>query len=86
MNRSIMEKDKMRLDQLLVSQGLVRSRAHAKDLIVKGHIICDQEVANKANKIVSKRSTLKVIGLSSDWVSRGGFKLFGALELSLIHI
>lgn len=80
MNRSIMEKDKMRLDQLLVSQGLVRSRAHAKDLIVKGHIICDQEVANKANKIVSKRSTLKVIGLSSDWVSRGGFKLFGALE------
>ena len=44
-----MEKDKMRLDQLLVSQGLVRSRAHAKDLIVKGHIICDQEVANKAN-------------------------------------
>ena len=48
MNRSIMEKDKMRLEQLLVSQGLVRSRAHAKDLIVKGHIICDKEVANKA--------------------------------------
>ena len=44
---SITDEDKIRLDQLLVLNGLVRSRTHAKDLIIKGQVICDQEVAKK---------------------------------------
>lgn len=79
-NLSGINEDKIRLDQLLVLNGLVRSRTHAKDLIIKGKVICDQEVAKKANKVVSRGSKLKVIGLSNEWVSRGGFKLVGAIE------
>ena len=79
-NLSTIDEDKIRLDQLLVLNGLVRSRTHAKDLIIKGQVICDQEVAKKANKVVSRKSELKVINLSKEWVSRGGFKLVGAIE------
>ena len=79
-NLSGINDDKIRLDHLLVLNGLVRSRTHAKDLIIKGKVICDQEVAKKANKVVSRGSKLKVIGLSNEWVSRGGFKLVGAIE------
>ena len=77
---SITDEDKIRLDQLLVLNGLVRSRTHAKDLIIKGQVICDQEVAKKANRLVSRKSELKVTNLSKEWVSRGGFKLVGAIE------
>jgi 23S rRNA (cytidine1920-2'-O)/16S rRNA (cytidine1409-2'-O)-methyltransferase len=77
---SITDEDKIRLDQLLVLNGLVRSRTHAKDLILRGQVICDQEVAKKANRLVSTKSELKVINLSKEWVSRGGFKLVGAIE------
>ena len=77
---SITDEDKIRLDQLLVLNGLVRSRTHAKDLIIRGKVICDQEVAKKANRLVSTKSELKVINLSKEWVSRGGFKLVGAIE------
>ena len=77
---SITDEDKIRLDQLLVLNGLVRSRTHAKDLILRGQVICDQEVAKKANRLVSRKSELKVINSSKEWVSRGGFKLVGAIE------
>ena len=81
-----MDEDKVRLDQLLVLNGLVRSRTHAKDLIIKGQVICDQEVARKASKVVSRTSELKVIDLSKEWVSRGGFKLIGAIEHFTIEL
>ena len=81
-----MDEDKVRLDQLLVLNGLVRSRTHAKDLIIKGQVICDQEVAKKASKVVSRTSELKVIDLSKEWVSRGGFKLIGAIEHFTIEL
>ena len=51
-----------------------------KGFIIKGQVICDQEVAKKANRLVSRKSEPKVTNLSKEWVSRGGFKLVGAIE------
>lgn len=70
----------MRLDQLLVLQGLCPGRDRAKELIRQGLVLVDDKVAKKASQDVPEYSDLQVTGDMLRYVSRGGLKLEKALE------
>jgi len=70
---------KIRLDQLLVTRGLAKSRAQAQALILAGRVQVEGLAAPKAGALVPDevQVTLKEL---SPFVSRGGEKLAGALD------
>ncbi|MFZ5447458.1 MAG: TlyA family RNA methyltransferase [Thermodesulfobacteriota bacterium] len=70
---------KIRLDQLLVIQGLAKSRAQAQALILAGRVQVEGLASPKAGSLVPEKAqvTLKDV---SPFVSRGGEKLAGALD------
>ncbi len=73
MNRS-------RLDRLLVARGLVQSRARAADLIERGAVTVNGDVARKAGIMVSDDATLAVEAAANAYVARSGAKLAAGLE------
>jgi len=70
---------KQRLDQLLVSRGLCTSREQGKRLILAGEVFVDDQPITKAGQLVRDDVTLR-IKEPPKFVSRGGFKLEGALD------
>jgi 23S rRNA (cytidine1920-2'-O)/16S rRNA (cytidine1409-2'-O)-methyltransferase len=70
---------KKRLDELLVSRGLVESRSRAKALILAGKVRSGTTILDKAGKAVPDDLPLEV-EQPPRFVSRGGEKLEGALE------
>lgn len=72
-----------RLDKELVRRGLARSRDHAGDLVAKGLVRVAGTTATKPSTAVSQDSALHVIDqpMTPDYVSRGGHKLAGALDV-----
>ena len=71
---------KSRLDLLLVTRGLVESRARAQALILAGKVFAGERRLNKAGDMLSDSSELTVRGQDQPWVSRGGLKLDHALR------
>lgn len=71
----------MRLDQALVSRGLVDSRAKAQSLIREGFVLVGGAVQKKPALTVSDTDDIVVKGKLHPWVSRGGMKLAHALEV-----
>ncbi|WP_372594659.1 TlyA family RNA methyltransferase [Actinotalea sp.] len=71
-----------RLDRALVRRGLVRSRTRAAELIAAGHVRVRGEAALKPSLPVGPADELVVDGPDVDYVSRGGHKLAGALDLA----
>lgn len=71
-------KAKVRLDRLLVDQGLAASREQAQRLIMAGEVTVDGEVCDKPGRNVSVDATLQV-RTPLPYVSRGGVKLAAAL-------
>jgi 23S rRNA (cytidine1920-2'-O)/16S rRNA (cytidine1409-2'-O)-methyltransferase len=70
-----------RLDQLLVSRGLARSRTHAARLIADGKVSSAGDVLAKASLQVGDDRELSVAEDAADaYVSRAGHKLAGALD------
>jgi 23S rRNA (cytidine1920-2'-O)/16S rRNA (cytidine1409-2'-O)-methyltransferase len=69
-----------RLDTELVRRGLVVSRAEAQRLIGAGRVMVQGALASKAAALVAPGDSLGVTAGSSDYVSRGGIKLAGALD------
>ena len=69
---------KERLDTLLVDRGLVSSRERAKALIVEGKVLVDQQKIDKPGTPVRVEAQLELTA-QLPYVSRGGFKLDGAL-------
>lgn len=69
-----------RLDAELVQRGLVRSRTEAHTVIVEGHVLVDGIPAVKPARMVSDQVSIKVVGAEKTYVSRGAFKLIGALD------
>ena len=74
-----MAKQRMRLDELLVEQGLVESRSQAKGLILAGKVRHGTEILDKAGKEYPLDWELQVEG-SRKYVSRGALKLEGYLK------
>lgn len=70
---------KLRLDELLVSRGLVESRAQAKSLIMSGRVRHGTERLDKPGKEFAVDLEL-AIDQPPRFVSRGGEKLAAALE------
>jgi 23S rRNA (cytidine1920-2'-O)/16S rRNA (cytidine1409-2'-O)-methyltransferase len=70
-----------RLDQMLVTRGLARSRTHAARLIAEGRVRSDGAVLAKASSRVDDLTPLDVADDERDtYVSRAGHKLAGALD------
>ncbi|MFQ5521194.1 MAG: TlyA family RNA methyltransferase [Candidatus Methylomirabilia bacterium] len=70
---------KERLDQLLVTRGLVRSRAEATRLILAGLVRVGGERVDKTGRAVAVGAPVEVKAVSP-FVSRGGDKLAHALD------
>lgn len=73
-----MARKKERLDRLLVARGLAATRSRAQALIMAGEVLVDGQRADKAGMPVPVEAIVEVIA-PLPYVSRGGFKLAGAL-------
>jgi 23S rRNA (cytidine1920-2'-O)/16S rRNA (cytidine1409-2'-O)-methyltransferase len=71
---------KTRLDAELVRRGLARSRDHAADLIEARIVLVTGIPASKPATQVDAQTSITLQGDRSDFVSRGGHKLAGALD------
>jgi 23S rRNA (cytidine1920-2'-O)/16S rRNA (cytidine1409-2'-O)-methyltransferase len=70
---------KIRLDRLMVDRGLAESREKAQALIMAGEVRVDGQKAAKPGHAVEEHCTVEVLS-RPPYVSRGGFKLAGALR------
>jgi 23S rRNA (cytidine1920-2'-O)/16S rRNA (cytidine1409-2'-O)-methyltransferase len=71
---------KMRLDQALVSRGLVPTRARALDLIKRGFVRVGGRVCDKPSLAVLPEVHIDIAGDLTGYVSRGAEKLVAALD------
>jgi 23S rRNA (cytidine1920-2'-O)/16S rRNA (cytidine1409-2'-O)-methyltransferase len=69
-----------RLDLALVARGMVATRAKARDLIARGEVRVDGEVAYKPAMSVREEQTIAVDAQAAAQVSRGAVKLAAALD------
>lgn len=69
-----------RLDVLLVENGLAETRAKAQGLILSGRVLVDGAVAAKCGAPVRKEQRVEIAPAPRSFVSRGGSKLYGAIE------
>ena len=81
-----MQKDKVRLDLLLVQQGLAESRETAKRMIMAGQVEVDGALQDKPGHLTSASSSLTIKNTSLPYVSRGGLKLEAALDRFSIDV
>jgi len=72
--------EKIRLDLLLVKQGLSPSRERARALIMSGAVLVDEKPVDKAGTLVSPQASVRIREKDHHYVSRGGLKLKGALD------
>jgi 23S rRNA (cytidine1920-2'-O)/16S rRNA (cytidine1409-2'-O)-methyltransferase len=71
---------KIRLDELLVKNGLFGSRTKAQASIIAGLILADEQKIEKPGIKVEETAVIRVLGNACPYVSRGGLKLERALD------
>ena len=72
----------IRVDAELVRRNLAPSRQHARELIAAGRVLLDGEAVRKAARQMDPAQPLLVVESErEDYVSRGAWKLIGALDL-----
>lgn len=71
---------RVRIDKELVDRGLVESRERAQILVMAGQVYLDGHKVIKPSQLLSEGAQLEVRGQDCPYVSRGGWKLEGALE------
>ena len=76
----------VRLDRLLVDRGLVPNRERAQRLILAGAVLVGGRPATKAGALVPVDAPLRLRASASDYVSRGGEKLAGALDAFALDV
>lgn len=74
-----------RLDKILVSKGLVRSRENARALVIEGKVFVDGRRIDKPGTLVNEGSDI-LLKEGSPYVSRGGLKLDAALDFFGIDV
>jgi len=77
---------KLRLDKLLVAQGLASSRTRAQQRISVGQISVDGSIVTKAGFLVDNKQLIQAIEPDIPYVSRGGLKLAAALDAWRIEV
>jgi 23S rRNA (cytidine1920-2'-O)/16S rRNA (cytidine1409-2'-O)-methyltransferase len=75
-----MSTDRIRLDDLLVRRGLVRTKSRARDAILRGCVTVDGKRIAKAGAPVGESAHIHVDDPASGWVSRGALKLIAGLD------
>lgn len=70
---------KIRIDLLLVEQGLAPSRERARALILAGRVLAREQKVEKPGALVPADAPLRLLGEDQPYVSRGGVKLAAAL-------
>lgn len=70
---------KLRIDQVLVQQGLAETRTRAQALLLAGVVTVNGQRIDKAGTLVPLDAQIAVKGHDHGFVSRGGVKLEGAL-------
>jgi len=73
-------KDRARLDVLIVERGLAPSREKAQAMILAGEVRVNGMAAAKAGQAVPQDASIEIHSRIQKYVSRGGFKLEGALK------
>lgn len=71
---------KVRLDVLLVEQGFAESREKAQALILAGQVLTGDQLLGKPGMKISGDTVLRIRGDVDPYVSRGAYKLLGALQ------
>jgi len=71
---------KIRIDKLLVEQGMVNSRQRACALIMAGKVLVNETAITKAGERVEETANVRIKGEDNPFVSRGGLKMEGALN------
>lgn len=74
-----MKTSRRRLDQLLLERGMVESREKAKALILAGQVLVSGQRVDKAGAAVGEDAAVEILE-RMPYVSRGGYKLAGALD------
>src|SRR2546422_6149112 len=77
-------KDRIRLDVLIFERGFAGSREKAQAMILAGEVLVNGAVAAKAGQPVARDAVLEIHSRIQKYVSRGGFKLEGALQDFLV--
>src|SRR5712692_4093034 len=73
-------KERARLDVLVFERGLAASREKAQAMILAGEVLVNGVAAAKAGQAVMRDAMIQVNSRIQKYVSRGGFKLEGALR------
>ena len=76
---------KTRLDQLLVERGLAASREKAQALVLAGQVLVAGQKLSKPGQAVPSDTSIEVLE-RIPYVSRGGYKLAGALDAFHIDV
>jgi len=76
----------MRLDILLVNEGLAASREKAKGLIKDGRVLVNNKAVTKASFDAGDDDEITVTATEDEFVSRGGYKLLKAIEFFNINL
>ena len=74
-----MSQPRKRIDQLLVERGLAESRERARAYILAGYVKVNGQRMDKAGQAVAADAAIEVAE-RMPYVSRGGYKLAGALD------
>jgi 23S rRNA (cytidine1920-2'-O)/16S rRNA (cytidine1409-2'-O)-methyltransferase len=75
-----------RLDQLLVDRKLAPSRSRALGTVLAGEVFVNGLRVDKAGALVADDAVVEVRGPSCPYVSRGGIKLAGALDMFALDV
>lgn len=75
----MVRKNKTRLDESLLNQGLAGSLTEARALIMAGQVLVDEQRIDKPGALVAAEANLRLKG-QKRFVSRGGEKLWALLE------
>jgi 23S rRNA (cytidine1920-2'-O)/16S rRNA (cytidine1409-2'-O)-methyltransferase len=76
---------KERLDTLLVERGLASTRSRAKACVMAGEVLVNGQRVDKPGTKVARDAGIELVA-SMPYVSRGGFKLAGALDEAAISV
>ena len=77
---------KERLDKILLSRGLVKSRELARALIMEGKVFVEGKKITKAGTLVTDTSEISLRQEAMPYASRGGIKLEAALNFFGIDV
>jgi 23S rRNA (cytidine1920-2'-O)/16S rRNA (cytidine1409-2'-O)-methyltransferase len=74
-----MKQARRRIDRLLVERGLAGTREKARALLLAGSVMVNGQRVDKAGAMVAAEAGIELLE-KMPWVSRGAYKLLGALD------